>query len=203
LVSQGIYCPNKNAPNQITISDLPPDGVTVNFCVHQNLIQQPGSSVQGKLIAFAAGYKPTTATVKVDRPSLAPWIRALQWFVAILVPAALVGIFGAGSAWLTSSLTQRREQKTAFRKFKDDRWDDLADFFHTYLRNVLREYDDEQQFAKRIHLELLNRGYWASIPWKERDRIERFIRKQEASRMRSVLAALFLEWENDLLELHT
>lgn len=192
---------NKNVPNEVTIADLPPDGVTVTFCVHGDLIREPGSSAQGRLIAFAAGYKPATVNVKLDRPSLAPWVKALQWFAAILLPALLAAIFGIGSAWGTLRLSQRREQTTAFRKFKDDRWDDLGDFFHTHLRNILQECHGEQEFANRLRLELQSRGYWTSIPWKERDRIERFIRKQESSRMRSVLAILFWEWKSDLSEL--
>ena len=193
---------NNSVPNQITISDLPTDGVTVKFCVHGDLIRQPASSVQGKLIAVAPGYKPTTSNVKLGRPSLAPWMSALQWFAAILLPAALAGIFGAGSAWVTSSLTQRRDQRTTFRKFKDDRWDDLGVFFQTHIRNVLGECKNELELAERLRLELQTRGYWTSIPWKERDQIEQFIKRKKASRMRSVLAILFWEWEKDLSELH-
>src|ERR1017187_522679 len=192
---------SKNVRNQITIDRLNPEGVSVDFCVHGDLIRQPASYLQGKVIAFAAGYRPAIADVKLDRPNLAPWVSALQWFVAILVPALLAGAFGAGSAWVTSGLVQRREQKTAFRKFKDDKWDDLTDFFHTYLRNVRQACENEQEFSKRLRSELQSRGYWTSIPWKERDQIERFIKQQELSRMRSVLTVLFLEWEMDLSEL--
>jgi hypothetical protein len=129
-------------------------------------------------------------------------MSALQWFAAILLPAALAGIFGAGSAWVTSSLTQRRDQRTTFRKFKDDRWDDLGVFFQTHIRNVLGECKNELELAERLRLELQTRGYWTSIPWKERDQIEQFIKRKKASRMRSVLAILFWEWEKDLSELH-
>lgn len=193
---------NENVANQITVSELRPEGISVNFCVHGDLVRQPASSVQGKLIVFAAGYKPATANVKIERPSLAPWVTALQWFFAILLPAILASIFGVGGTWLTSALVQRRDQKTTFRKLKDEKWDDLGDFFQTYLRNVVHEYHDEHEFAKRLRSELQIRGYWTSIPWKERDRIERFIRQQKTLRMRSTLAALFSEWEKDISRLH-
>jgi hypothetical protein len=193
---------DKNVPNQVTLGDLHPEGQTVNFCVHGELIREPASSVQGKLIAFAPGYKPATVNFKVERPTLAPWIKALQWFIAILLPVVLAGTFGAASAWVTSFIAQRREQKTVFRKFKDEKWNDLGVFFHTYLINVLREYQSEEEFAERLRLELQSRGYWTSIPWRERDRIERFIKQKKAARMRKVLVVLFREWEKDLSELH-
>ena len=191
----------KNASNEVTIANVDSNGIKVGFCVRGELVREPGTSAQGKLVAFAAGYKPASVGIKVDRPNLSPRVKALQWFFAILVPAIIAGIFGLGSAWGTNALTQRRDQKSAFRKFKDERWEDLSDFFHAYLQNMVKECQTKEQFARRLREELQTRGYWALIPWKERDRIERFIRQNETSRMTSILAILFSEWKSDLSEL--
>ncbi len=187
--------------NQLVIPDLPLEGIAVRFCVGADLLRQPASSTSGRLIVFAQGYKPTMANIRVDRPGLAPWGKALQWFFAILLPVALAGGFGIGSTWATSRVTQRRDQKSVFRKFKDDNWNELADFFHAHVHNVLKQCQNKREFARRLGSELQSRGYWTSIPWKERDRMERFMKRQEAGRMRSVLAVLFWEWEKDLSEL--
>ena len=88
LGSVDFFPSNKNVPNQVTLEDLHPEGATVNFCVHGELIREPASSVQGKLIAFAPGYKPTAFSVKVDRPALTPWIKALEWFFADLIASS-------------------------------------------------------------------------------------------------------------------
>lgn len=188
--------------DQLVIPDLQPNGATVYFCVRGNSLLQPASSAKGSLIAFVAGYKPATVDIRMDRPSLAPWITTLGWFVAILVPVVLTAIFAILSTWATSSVGQRREQKTAFRKMKDDKWDELADFFQTYLRNLLAQCQNDQEFVKVVRSELQTRGYWSSIPWKERDRIERSIKQREALHVMSELASLFREWDKPVSELH-
>lgn len=189
-------------PNQIALPNIGPDGTKVTFCMRRDLILQPASSVQGKLIVFAPGFKPVTAGIKLERPTLAPSVKAMEWFFAILIPVLIAAVVGAGGSWLTNNLTQRRDQKEAFRKFKDEKWDDLADFFQMHLRNVLRECNDEQEFAARVQRELQSRGYWINIPWKERDRIERFIKRQQADRMKAVLTIVFAEWSKAISELH-
>lgn len=188
--------------NRIEIPELQSDGTPVNFCVDGNSLLQPGSSLQGNLIAFATGFKPARATIKIQRPSLAKWIMALGWFVAILLPAALTGIFGVVSAWATSGLGQRRDQKTAFRKMKDDKWEDLVVFFQTHLGNVLAHCDNRQELARSVRSELQNRGFWTSIPWRERDRIDQFVKGRDGQRLMSELAILFREWEKDIREIH-
>ncbi len=190
------YCPavtGKLTPC-LTLPRLDQHGMHLQVELPVQLVPQPGNSVAGKILMFAAGQKPLEVPLTLQR--LAPELTwtYVQWGLGIFVPALLSFLFGYSSGKFNLWNTERREQLNRLRSFKDEKFTELNVFFGTYYGNLYKD-EGPTTFVSTMYKKLAEQNYLPQIPLRERRKLERARRKNKLESFKKTLAKVFPEWE--------
>lgn len=150
-----------------------------------DLINDPGDSLEGKILVIAPQQKLLEVPLKVQSSSVSTAYTALLAFVGIMVPALVAySFYKMQNRW-----SEHRAQWAAHEKFILDNSGVLHNFFSAYYKEVVEHEDHE--FARKLHGEIVSKGWVATIPPREWRRLEKAFSNCSRKTIRRRLAKLF------------
>jgi len=178
----------------LLLTNLNTSGRSLQVCLPSYLVPNPGDSIEGKVLVLAGDGKPIEMPLKLDRPSSDPTSAALQWFVALALPALLTILIAS----LTGYWTERRKQKARFERFRDLAYAELRDFFGTHYATLLKDNKKPGQLSAALENALREQRIWPRIPDKERRLLVKCIRTSKTEATRNLLIKLFADWKDKI-----
>lgn len=196
--------PAANAQShRLVLGQVTESGTRICVFVPLALIPDPAMSLKGDIVTTASGFEPINTRIEIQRAPL-PSRTAFLWFIGIAAPA-LIGFWLNGWATrMAESRTRRNAQIDAFEKHKDAHNAAFRSYFEDYLPSLSDK--SGREFIRAAYGELVNQGSWSSIPWKERRRLDKYVRlnqitDNDLTDFKDQLYSLFPEWQEVIKKL--
>jgi hypothetical protein len=155
-----------------------------------NLVSDPGDSLEGKILIMAPQQKMLEVPLKIQSPPASSAYTAFLAFLGVMIPA-LVGywFFKRQGKW-----SEHRSHWATFRKHILDNSNEINNFFGVYYYE-LRSVDD-RSFAQKLHNEFVTRGWVATIPPREWQKLEKAFINRRA--IKKHLSKLYSGWKEHI-----
>lgn len=163
-----------------------------------NEVPELGNAIEGKILVVTPKQKPQEVPIKVENPASA-FRTAWLWVWGILVPGAITFVFGYAAVVANNWYMNRKTQSDVFRKYKDDNYSKLKDFFTGPYAISVRDSADDRTFAQAVRDDLTNEALLTALPGHKRRKLERLLGKCNGRGIKAVLVALFPEWKDAIL----
>lgn len=154
-----------------------------------DLVNDPGDSLEGKILVIAPQQKMLEVPVKVQSSSVSTAYTALLAFVGIMVPALVGALVGYLFLKLQTNWSEQRTHWTTLRKFILDNPVEMQNFFIDYYKVAAAK--DDHEFAKNLHDRFVAKQWVETIPPREWRRLERAFSDCDRKEIDKRLAKLF------------
>lgn len=184
----------KSIPDERTLVRLtgpPPDGIHLRVRVPADLVPEPGTVVEGKIVITVPSYDALELPLKVTNVARAGAV-ATGWVLGIVVPALLTAALAYFGHKATTAWTARRKEEEDFLTFKDQKFDDLNRLFTLYYPTI---YETAPPDLQGLAEELRSNHFVDRIPRRIRRRLETALTRSDVSGTVSALGAAFNHWK--------
>ena len=157
------------------------------------------AGAKGKLIVIREDDAPTELGLTLIREDYGPFVKAFLWFWGVFVPAAIVSGLGITAYSIQKTIDARSSENETLERFRRAEANNLTIFFEGLYRNR-RTSKSSDEFKASMERDLTDKGIWAALPRKVRERILKALKLDDRDKVDEQLAKAFPENAETILK---
>lgn len=157
-------------------------------------------AAKGQLLLLREGLPPIEVAVTLQREDHAPFVKAVLWFVGLLVPALMTGGLGLIVYRTQKRLDLKNAEKELFDRFRRDKGHGLVKFFSASgVFPVAAAREDDEAYMAGMKQALSDQGILDALPRQVREALVTALMRADRVAVADRLCILFPENKNAIL----